>query len=87
MAILLHLGALDSRGPQPLLTFGEYGTMGKGIGNNVAHEIAHQLVKGLSASGKMVSNMDLHDGSVGTLQLRILQRSRRPLGIHVICTR
>jgi hypothetical protein len=40
--------------------------LGEAIGNNAAHEIAHQLVNRWSPSGKVVGGMGLHDGSVDT---------------------
>jgi hypothetical protein len=40
--------------------------LGEAIGNNAAHEIAHQLVNRWSASGKVIGGMGLHDGSVDT---------------------
>lgn len=42
------------------------GEIGEGIGNNSAHEIAHQLVNAYGASGKIVGLMDLDDNSTDT---------------------
>jgi hypothetical protein len=40
--------------------------LGEAIGNNAAHEIAHQLVNRLSTSGLIVNGMGLDDGSIDT---------------------
>jgi hypothetical protein len=40
--------------------------IGEGIGNNAAHEVAHQLVTQNGNSGKIVAGMGLHDGSTDT---------------------
>jgi hypothetical protein len=40
--------------------------LGQGIGNNAAHEIAHELVNAGSTSGKIVNLMDLDDSSQDT---------------------
>jgi len=40
--------------------------IGKGIGNNAAHEVGHQLVNQFNPTGKIVSRMDMDDNSVGT---------------------
>jgi len=40
--------------------------IGEGIGNNAAHEIAHELVTRYLASGKIVNVMDLDDQSLDT---------------------
>jgi hypothetical protein len=40
--------------------------IGEGIGNNAAHEIAHQLVNRFLASGSIISGMDLDDNSTDT---------------------
>jgi hypothetical protein len=40
--------------------------IGEGIGNNAAHEIAHQLVNRFLASGSIISGIDLDDNSTDT---------------------
>jgi hypothetical protein len=40
--------------------------IGEGIGNNAAHEIAHELVTRYLASGKILNGMDLDDQSLDT---------------------
>jgi IPT/TIG domain/Glucodextranase, domain B/Bacterial Ig-like domain (group 2) len=47
-------------------TPGLLAALGEGIGNNAAHEIAHELVNAGSISGKIVKLMDLDDSSLDT---------------------
>jgi len=46
--------------PELLLAIGE------GIGNNAAHEIAHQLATAYRTSEKLISGMGLDDSSIDT---------------------
>src|SRR5262249_17902800 len=56
--------ALNYQTAQPTDTMLEQ--LGEGIGNNAAHEIAHQLVTAFGASGKIVNLMDLDNDSLDT---------------------
>ena len=56
--------ALNYQMTQPTNTLLEQ--LGEGIGNNAAHEVAHQLVTTFGASGKIVNGMDLDNNSLGT---------------------
>ncbi len=40
--------------------------VGEGVGNNAAHEIAHQLSNTFLSSGKIIHGMDLDDSSHDT---------------------
>jgi hypothetical protein len=56
--------ALNLQTSQP--TEGIVESIGKAIGNNAAHEIAHQLVTVYLPTGKIIGGMGLDDNSIDT---------------------
>jgi hypothetical protein len=68
--------ALGVQSPSP--TQDILAAIGEGLGNNAAHEIAHQLVNAFGASGKVVNGMGLHDDSTDTYNGGSCQEPENP---------